>query len=422
MVCNPGENAPVRTPTINPFTGAVRSFTRSFTYSPPDAENLDFCFALNPSLQHTLLINSTDENGYPGAQWSLLTQIIHNYEQSGYIAVGGSSLVQNPELPPLPSKHIEPVKAGPTDEQPSKVPVEWTATAVSSTFTFSTNSQRAIEVVAYLQDGAGPVTPTSWGYVYMRRQLTVIVADPLPSSVKVRGFSYREPTEMPSIGATQTGIEIVVTVNSGVWELSNTFDLFDTPALELAEGRISAYRVTAMSLLVSNASSDLTNGGIFAAARAKPGWHPGAIENAYEAITSLQDHSYRGPLRDGCFVWWLPTDIHEMDLVPFGSTIPDPTRLWVAGTCESPAAVLQLTVTINFEFGSSSQIFEHEVGPPLTDEFIRAYHMLDALPAAVCNPKHGEVLKTIVKRTGAVAKKMGRYLAENPELLLSLLA
>lgn len=418
MMVNPGENPPVRTPSINPFTGAVRSFTRTFAYKPPDEDHLDFAFCLTPALTNTLLVSGGESDAYLSENFYLGVDLDSAELSAGYASVSSSYLIAKPGV----TKHsqtFEPVRISPDDPAPNSTGVHWLPPSSPSetTMSFITNSIRPVSVFAWT-DTAGVIARISIGETMASKPRNWVLISP---SFFVIGFSFE------CLGADtgpnkQPEVSMLIEADAGTWTSVNAYDLFSTPALDLAQDRISAYRIVSMSLLVTCAASDLTNGGVVAACRAKPGWQPGHQADVYNAITQLQDHSYRGPLRDGAYVWWLPADMDELDFRQFGEDVPRPTRLWVAGRAESKDVPLQIVVTVNAEFSSPSQIFEHEVGPALTDPFIREYHGLDALPAAVCNPKHGEVLKKTVRAAGGFAKKLGRFVAANPDILLALLA
>lgn len=406
MVANPDENQPVRTPSINPYTGAVRNFKRTFSYAPDPDPNapLDFVFRLSPSVRDTFGIGNFESAEYPATQYALSVPLGFSNGDSGYAGQLTSQLLSF--VDGQSAVHVPPGTSIPGDD-PDLCTVRLIDTNPAGT-NFEVASNFDIPVLVYIWVAGvrldkGVVKPRS----------TLLFSQ--IGDVEQWAFRYvadLSPKDTPRMSVIAT---------SGTWRASQRYDLFNSEAQTLASQRVSTYRVTAMSMLVSCAASSLENGGVIAAARTRPGWVPSSHETAYESITRLQDHSYKGPVRDGAYVWWLPTDLAEMDQRPFGARAAEETALIVAGRLDSRNATLQITFNVNFEFYSALQLFEHEVGPPLTDDFVRAYHFLDSLPAATCNPKHSDILKGVLKSLGSTAKKTGRYLAANPELLMALL-
>lgn len=408
MVANPGDNPPVRTPSINPYTGAVRNFKRSFTYTPdPDpASPLDFAFHMTPNVHDTFRVGKLLLSDLPAPDYFLSIDLGFSNDAAGYLPMSSVGLPTAVVGAPF-GGYVAPESVIP-GQGPDRAPVRFIDTVpAGTTFTISSNVTKPLAAVSW----AGGV-PTIRGVFWSAKTLIVT----FPGNVD--GWSFAAPND---VTITQTIPNVSIQASSGTWRTFEGYNLFGTEATTLAAQRVSTYRVTAMSMLVSCAASSLENGGVIAAARTRPGWHPGPLGTVYESLTRLQDHSYRGPVRDGAYVWWLPTDLSELDQRPFGSSPDEETSIWVAGKLDSRNASLQITIDINFEFYSPLQLFEHEVGPPLVDSFITAYHMLDALPAATCNPKHQEILKQFLKGFGATAKRVGRHLAANPELLAALL-
>lgn len=407
MVANPDENPPVRTPSINPYTGAVRNFKRTFSYTPDPDPNapLDFVFRLSPAVRDTFGIGDFLSTDYPAATYGLNIPLGYSNADSGYCVQLTSIIV--PFVDSNQAIHVPPTSSEPGGE-PDTCIVQLIDTAPVGT-NFEIFANMDIPLGVYIWVGGVRLNK---GVVKARQNLLFTQI----GDVQKWEFRY-----LGDLSPKVSSPVVNVYASAGTWRASQRYDLFNSEAQTLASQRVSTYRVTAASMLVSCAASSLENGGVIAAARTRPNWSPGLHETAYEAITRLQDHSYRGPVRDGAYVWWLPTDLAEMDQRPFGSRASEETSLIVAGRLDSRNATLQITFNINFEFYSSLQLFEHEVGPPLTDDFVRAYHLLDSLPAATCNPKHQDILKSVLRGLGSGAKKAGRYLAANPELLMALL-
>jgi len=194
---------------------------------------------------------------------------------------------------------------------------------------------------------------------------------------------------------------------------TQTYDLFDSDAIQL--GKVERYRITALSLLASYSGNQFNDGGVIAAARCQPNFTFG--EDPYVSLTKLIDHEKHGPMKDGAYVWWLPNSFAEREFIAFGqeSQLATATNLRIAGNFSDPLGSLQITITVVVEFYSPLQIFNHNIGPVVNDEFYEALHALDTLPAATCNPLHTDILDALK----AGAKHAFEFAVKNPALVLA---
>lgn len=401
MVANPEAVRPVRTPSQSPFTGAVRNFVRTFELSRADLGKDDFDLVVNPDIRNTLLLPDPNAVIVP----------------AGYAFDGGSSFsiagIASPQGGQLLTGSLNLIVQGdPTVI--TNLPTVWedgfgpyfdlAGTAATGMDVSVSDGMMSLEIwakIAGVWTFQKKITPGTTGWV--------------PTGVFDRmAFAARCPNVTHGIS-----INLVQVFGAPVPTITTTqkYSTFSTDALNL--GRVSRYRVTAMSVLVTYAGNMFNNGGVIAAARTRAGYYYDGAP--YESLTKLQDHVYRGALADGAYVWWLPYNLEEMDFRgPFDSKVE--TELRVAGVFADSSASLQITVNMNVEFYSPLQIFEHEVGPALTDEFVRAYHKMDTVPAACCNPDHTEVLKKVLSGGKAVARNAIGAVLAHPELAAALLA
>jgi len=200
-------------------------------------------------------------------------------------------------------------------------------------------------------------------------------------------------------------------------DTSVCYDTFSTDAVTL--GQVSQFRVTALSVLATFTGNQFNDGGVIAAARVRKGYAYNGLP--YESLTQLTDHRYFGKAKEGAYTWWLPYSIDEMDFKE-PADIPTETELRVAGIFDDADGQFQLTVSMVVEFYSPLQIFEHKIGPPITDDFERIYHALDSMDAATCNPSHSSIIKKALGKSANAAKGLAKTVASHPELLAALLA
>jgi hypothetical protein len=412
MVVNPTDSIPVRTPSSSPYTGAVRTFVRTVAVSsngPADR----FSMVVRPNIQNTLSIALDNEVVLP-ASWELITPSANFYagnRHDNYIPLFGDLAVYDTTPPSVQigefHNSFDSIAGFPFWEINSPVGNE-------INIIVGTN---AVEVALYRRGRlTGTWTKqssllTSKGYVTF-----IVPAVAAGPSDGISGYAIMTSTPLthevkPSIAfLSQGGPTPTLGENA-------CYDLFQTDAITL--GRVSSYRVTALSVLASYSGNQFNDGGVIAAARVRSNF---CYEGAhYESLTALQDHSYKGPIKLGAYAWWLPYSIDELEFRhPFD--VDHGTDLRIAGIFEDDAGQLQVSIAMTVEFYSPLQIFEHEPGPALDDSFVRAYHSLDHFPAATCNPKHTEILKSILKSAAKGAKGAGSFLLNNPQMALSLLS
>lgn len=418
MLMAPSTSPAVRTPSQSPFTGAVRTFVDTFEITSTEDDS-HFSLVAHPTLEHTLSVNlSSDVVSIPDV-WAFMPtrNIVSFYEYTGGFiveqetaicdagntghamrAVGEAPMARaSDNLPYFPcvfdalAKIIVRVNiVGTGGIQPTKCFLYSHSAAKdwSSLGTFSPEVNLDVTLAADGCDGLRFVTNGTCNCEFVIQPKDATVHAALPSDT--------------------------------------SHDLFTLQSTELAH--LSEYRVTSLSLLASYAGDEFSDGGVIAAARTRPNFSMQA-SNAYEALTRLQDHVYRGPLKLGAYTWWLPNSIEELDFRARNES-PPTTDLRIAGTLAKKSATLQITVSMVVEFYSPLQIFEHLPGVPMDDNYQLLIHYLNTVPAATCNPGHLDNLKKTLQsiaKSGSHHVKRGvsrgvDYLIAHPELLAKALA
>lgn len=395
MVLNPEESRAVRTPSVSPFTGAALTFVRTFTTA---SKGVDSPFSMimsanlrdniwlpgnyDPVVNQLYKLDGEDYYGSPGQvggveQFSLGGHL-------GFIAADSKQYSLESQLDPAGVAIYEIVTSGPTY--------------------FDANV--GAEVGVWFRDTNGVwvnlVPPTS-----SARTSVMFNTSALPggifTAVSITGDEAKLKADDATFSIKQTptpaggGADAALT-------MGNHFQLFTSQAETLSQ--VKSYRITAMSLMASYSGNMFNNGGVIACARTRAGYLYG--NDPYQSLTELQDHAYKGPLKDGAYVWWLPYDLKELEFRKPGTTL-NGTELRVAGKFGDASGNLQVTVAMTVEFYSPLQIFPHEAGPPRTDAFTHTFHEMDRLPAATCNPLHTligkgkEAVATAVKQSAQLA-------------------
>ncbi len=178
-------------------------------------------------------------------------------------------------------------------------------------------------------------------------------------------------------------------------------------------GQVLQYRVSAMSILATYTGNFLENAGVIAAARKPRTWSP-ASPHVYNAIASLPEEAYDGPLIKGAYAWWLPLCDEEID---FRRTpLEDSSCLYVAGRFTDLGGSLRIRIDVVVDFYAVPQFFEKLPYPVFDDSIRRLYHELQYLPAATCNPSH-EDLKRIFMKGKALVKQGIEFGKQHPELV-----
>jgi len=169
-----------------------------------------------------------------------------------------------------------------------------------------------------------------------------------------------------------------------------------TEALSTAQGG----RLVAMSVLASNTSPEISNGGTIYAARVPRPLSPFAVP-ADIAVMTPQKDLYKGGANTGGYCWWLPRENSQTtyaSLKEFESQMLDEPYLYVNVSGWGGAAVSSFSIEINYvvEFFEPSQLFEKRSPPARLPEWELYARSLNLAPAASCNPTHRELFRDLL--------------------------
>lgn len=183
---------------------------------------------------------------------------------------------------------------------------------------------------------------------------------------------------------------------------------------QIVDDKITSGRVTAMSILATNTSSALNNGGVIAIGRV-----PYDFDFSTQfsiGMSKLPTNRYIvGPAAKGGYTWWLPNNEEEWEVGEvyykaeeyFNSNIlACEIHGWPAG------ASFRLTFTWVVEFYTSNQNFPSEPNPPAISSYAALKSALALVPAATHNPSHGNVAKEIAETIGHYARTLAGYVRD----------
>lgn len=388
-----------RTPSLTPFTGAARTFSRTISISRASVGRDGFDFTVKPSVTETVSLPGPYTPLLPAwmaASSGLvpcetftgdLVQTLRGPLDIYSDGIGYSQTI-HPHWDEALKGYAYPISLA---AGVNTIHIEFGGLALKVGFKFLAGGVWLPIAASLLQSYDQPLLGPFDAFA-------LCVSYPLSSTFTVRMWQ--------PVAAT------IPTVNGGGLE---TYGIVTTDAVDLA--RVREYRVTAMSVLCKNVSNVIAKGGTIAAARVPPGYsYKDSAGGAghYSELAKLTDNAYHGALEQGAYVWWLPATMDELDPHPIGGDRLT-TNLKVAGVFGDAAEVLEITVVMVVEFYSPLQIFEKVQGPVLLDSFVRGFAMLEAMPAAMCNPGHESFVERIKSLALTAGKAAGTWALENPE-------
>lgn len=215
-------------------------------------------------------------------------------------------------------------------------------------------------------------------------------------------------------GSDSAPVEVSMTSTLNQFQLAANVHF--APAFEkfVADSRVTRGRVISMSILATNTSSGLNNGGNVTAARVPRDFNP--VEGAVASVAELPaNRRYQGPAQKGAYVTWCPSEFDEFQ--------PDSVEAKLLALRQAEylflkvdgwgggAAVSSYRLQFDWivEFYTPNQLFEKIMTPPQTEEFNKFYYALQLSPCATCNPGHLDMLKNLLRKgvdTGRAAYKM----------------
>jgi len=189
----------------------------------------------------------------------------------------------------------------------------------------------------------------------------------------------------------------------------------------IIDEKVTDGRVISMSILATNTSPDLANGGSVNAARVPRRLNP--FNGIAQALADLPDNRrYQGPASDGAYVTWMPTqfDEYEVDSVHLKEeqlAQAEYLLVNVQGWGGANVSSFRLQFDWVVEFYTPNQLFEKVLTPPRTPEFDALYHLLLSMPAATCNPGHLDLLKSFFQKAGSMSKKALGFYKDHGKLI-----
>lgn len=399
MLVAPGESFVTPSPCMFPARAATRHFTRTYTITNP-AATADFGVQLTPSISEFLSIQSGSVVVPIPTDLKISVDLI-NGERAGigsyYDYNAGTSA-----LDLLGSSR----KAAASD---GFVKMEWTTTSTGTlTYVYVTNpTSRIIRVCIRAYHTGG--TTDQWRQLQPNETQTSNITAGVNTWLGI-GFAADTGSGTPPINAC-----FVVIDNNAVSFVANSLTRGIVKDSLVEAGQVDRYRVTAMSVLASYRGNLLENAGVIASCRVPTRWIPSG-GTMYESICKLPEDSYRGPLINGAYAWWLPNDLSELDMRYPGSDV-ETTSLFVGGSFSDAGSAIELRVDIVVEFYSPLQIFERNLLPMWDEHYYSLLSELAHLPAATCNPSHLEILKSGAKKAFALGKRAYDFGQANPEIV-----
>lgn len=183
-------------------------------------------------------------------------------------------------------------------------------------------------------------------------------------------------------------------------------------------------RVISMSVLATNTSADLANGGTISAARAPRNIKPFG-SNVTSSIAELpENRRYQGPAKTGAYVTWLPSQSEEFevnDIGPMAQIYSESEYLIVRVEGWPAGASFRLQFDWVVEFYTKSQLFEKVETPPMDDTFRQLLYLALSLDAATCNPGHIDLIRDYVRKGIGYGKKAVQFYGANKVLIDSIL-
>lgn len=177
-----------------------------------------------------------------------------------------------------------------------------------------------------------------------------------------------------------------------------------SPAFEsfVLDSKVGHGRVVSMSVLASNTSPALANGGNINAGRVPRSFNP--FNNVASEMAALPpNRRHQGLAAEGAYVTWMPAqyDEYEVDsILNKVNQLKEADYLIVEVSGWNPPAGTTASFRLQFdwivEFYTPNQLFEKISTPAYTPEFASLYHVLLSLDAATCNPGHFDQLKSLL--------------------------
>jgi len=166
--------------------------------------------------------------------------------------------------------------------------------------------------------------------------------------------------------------------------------------LTLAQTSSKAFRLVGMTILVTNESSDLVNGGSIAGVQIGSDFSIADGFPDYNKIAELPN-AYNGAFKKGTWGFWSPDDSTDMGFRPWGSTKSLPVLI-ASGTMSAIGALLRVEVNAQFEYITESQFLGPSPSRSAVWEIAARAEVLSHIACHFCeNPMHPRVQAALVK-------------------------
>lgn len=228
-------------------------------------------------------------------------------------------------------------------------------------------------------------------------------------------------------GGEFTGI-LRYTMTVGQVVLTTTESLYPCFERFLEKNGVESGRVVSMSVLATNTSPEIANGGNINAGRVPRKFNP--LENVPQQLAALpENRRYQGPAKDGAYVSWMPSQFDEFEIDSVENKrleLQQAEYIVIQVDSWSPPAGTTASFRLQFdlivEFYTQDQFFEKELTPSMSPEFAALFHALLQMNAATCNPGHLALLASIVGKGINMGRRALKFYGENQKIIDPLLA
>jgi hypothetical protein len=365
MLVSPSDHLD-RAPSSTPFLASKARFVRSLDVPYASTDNGYFTVAAFPNAQNAYALSTTPA-AFPPAPVALsLTSISHAHTDlnSSYLSNAICAISDANTGVALGTAPFQDL--GVLDATLSGVNGIRITTYQNTNYSFNVRLNSSLITAMYLR--LGRVNP----------DFTITYSSALAA--------YTNPTLALNNGAGVTGIAYVIQmVGNTVAPITNKSDTlfsiyanllsaqipaglngttsFNLVASELAEtGRVTHQRCTAMSMLVTNMSSALNNGGEIVIGRVPAATIASGVPSTImTTIKQLPEERYwrSGAIKDGGYSWWLPDDLASYEPTPVASP-QIPENILVASCKIVPDGIVRVILTYCFEFYTPVQLFARD--------------------------------------------------------------
>lgn len=395
-------NGLVPSPNSTPAQVCVRRIRKVFTVKSTDPEYSDgFTVAMFPDLYSPGYISAQSVTNIPisgGGAVSVNSRF--RWTNSGPLMSSGVASVRAGSEHVVTNLSLIPDSLGVNRRGYNLIPLA--ATSFTLTYTNPKDSPVTIHTMYKTLGGAWTILSTdtvgALGFSTVKAN-TIANTDAIAVS---------PVTDVPNGGEIQHLMSFTQAIISSpaAASLTGAFEPF------IIDNDVKTGRVISMSLLVTNTSPEIANGGTVSSGRVPHGFNP-VQDVALEMSVLPENRRYQGPAATGAYVSWMPSQFDEFEL----DNIANKRRSYleseyiitkIEGWAPPVSSVASAMIYCDWlvEFYTPNQLFEKVLTPPRSLEFELLYHTLLVMPAATCNPDHGKLIKDLLRK-GVEGAKSG---------------